>query len=178
MKNVVRSVVVVGLVLGFSPAPRAQVTKETLPGVTNYAHVETTVACAGATTAAGVAEIKRLGYKSVINLREASEQGADIDGEEAAAKAAGINFVHLPFNARSPEPSLVDNFLKAVTDPANEPAFIHCASGNRAAALWAIKRVEVDHWDVDRAMAEAADLGLSSAAMKSFVLDSIQARKK
>jgi uncharacterized protein (TIGR01244 family) len=178
MKNAVRSLVVLGLVFGLSRAPRAQVTKETLPGVTNYAHVQTTVACAGATTPAGVAEIKRLGYKSVINLREASEQGADIDGEAAAAKEAGINFVHLPFNTRSPEPTLVDNFLKAVTDPANEPAFIHCASGNRAAALWAIKRVAVDNWDVDRAMAEAADLGLSSAPLKTFVLDNIQARKK
>jgi len=86
-------------------------------------------------------EVKNMGYNSVINLRLATEAGADIDTEAAAAKAAGITFIHLPFDARSPDPMLVDNFLKAVTDKANQPAFIHCASANRAAALWMVKRI-------------------------------------
>jgi uncharacterized protein (TIGR01244 family) len=160
----------------FSVGLAAQVKKEPLAGVTNYAHVETTVACAGATTPGSVAEIKRLGYKSVVNLRESSEAGADIDAEQAAAKAASINFVHIPMNSAMPDPAVVPTFLAAVTDQANVPAFIHCASGNRAAALWAIKRVEVDHWDVDRAMAEANDLGLTR--LKPWVLDYLAAHKQ
>ena len=62
------------------------VTKETLPGVTNFSRVETTIACAGATTPAAVAGLKKMGYVSIIDLREASEPGADIEGEAAAAK--------------------------------------------------------------------------------------------
>lgn len=178
MKTAVSCAAVFGLVLSLTPAPRAQVTRDTLAGVTNYAHVQTTVACAGATTPASLAEIKRLGYKSVINLREATEQGADVEGEGAAAKAAGIAYIHLPFNARMPDPALADNFLKAVTDPANVPAFIHCASGNRAAAMWALKRIQVDSWDTDRAFAEATELGLTNAALKTYVLDYVQAHKK
>src|SRR5262249_15486130 len=73
------------------------VTKETLPGVTNFAKLETTIACAGATTPAAVAGLKQMGYASIINLRLANEPGADIEGETAAAKAAGITFIHLPF---------------------------------------------------------------------------------
>jgi len=118
-----------------------------------------------------------MGYASVINLRVATEAGADIEGEAAAAKAAGVNFVHLPFNAASPDPMLVDNFLKAVTDPRNQPAFVHCASGNRAAALWMIKRIEVDKWDVDRAEKEATGLGMTSPAMKTFVMSYVQTHK-
>jgi uncharacterized protein (TIGR01244 family) len=163
---------------GFATAAQMQVTKETVPGVVNFSRVETTVACAGATSPAGVAEVKKLGYASIINLRVATEPGADVDAEAAAANTAGITFVHLPFNAASPDPTLVDRFLKAVTDPANEPAFIHCASANRAAALWLIKRVEVDKWDVDRAAAEAAALGLTNPALKTFALDYIAAHKK
>ena len=166
------------LLLSEISSAQSQVTKETVPGITNFARVETTVACAGATTPAAVAEVKRLGFKSVINLRPASEVGADIEGEAAAAKAAGINFVHLPFNAQAPDPMLVESFLKVVTDPGNQPAFIHCASGNRAAALWLIKRVEVDRWTVDRANEEATALGLTSSALKAFALDQIQARAK
>jgi uncharacterized protein (TIGR01244 family) len=171
-------VAALGLFLSVTAAVHAQVTKETVPGITNFARVETTVACAGATTPAALTEVKRLGYKSVVNLRVATEAGADIDGEAAAAKAAGITFVHLPFNAQSPDPMLVERFLKVVTDPANQPAFIHCASGNRAAALWLIKRVEVDKWDIDRASAEATALGLTSSALKTFALDQIKARAK
>jgi uncharacterized protein (TIGR01244 family) len=153
------------------------VTKETVPGVTNFARVETTIACAGATTPAAVAGIKQMGYASIINLRQASEAGAEIEAEAAAAKAASINYVHLPFNAASPDPAVVDAFLKAVTAPANQPAFVHCASANRAAALWMIKRIQVDKWDADRAGAEAAALGLTSSALKAFALDYVQTHK-
>ncbi len=157
---------------------QSPVKKESVPGITNFAQIETTVACAGAVTPASVAEIKKMGYKAIFNLRLPTEQGADIEGEAAAAKAAGVNFVHLPLNAASPDPAVVDSFLKAITEPGNQPAFIHCASGNRAAAMWFIKRVVVDKWDNDRAMVEAAQLGNISQPMKTFALDYIQARKK
>jgi uncharacterized protein (TIGR01244 family) len=156
----------------------AQVTKETVPGITNFSHVETTIACAGATTPAGVAEVKRLGYASIINLRQASEAGADVEAEAAAAKAANITYVHLPFNTASPDPAVVDQFLTAVTAKANQPAFVHCASANRAAALWMVKRMLADGWDADRAGKEAADLGLTNAALKNFALEYVAAHKK
>jgi uncharacterized protein (TIGR01244 family) len=174
-----RCALLIVCVLGISAAAvLAQgVTKESVPGITNFSRVETTIACAGATKASSVAELKKMGYASVINLREAGEPGADVDGEAAAAKAAGINYVHLPFNAASPDPALIGNFLKAVTDRKNQPAFVHCASGNRAAALWMVKRIQVDKWDVDRAGTEAAALGLSNPALKTFVLNYVQSHK-
>ena len=163
--------------LGVTSTYAQSVTKETVPGITNFARVETTIACAGATTPAAVAELKKMGYASIINLRMATEQGADIEGEAAAAKAAGVNFVHLPFNAASPDPAVVDNFLRAVTDRKNNPAFVHCASANRAAAMWMIKRIQVDKWEVERASTEATALGLTSSALKTFALEYVQAHK-
>ena len=168
-------IVAVGLLVG---TLQAQVTKETVAGITNFARVETTIACAGATTPASMAEVKRLGFRSVINLRQATENGANVEEEGTAAKAAGLNYVHLPFNAASPDPMLVDNFLKAVTEPANQPAFVHCASGNRAAALWMVKRMAVDLWDADRASTEATALGMTNPALKTFALDWVAAHKK
>ena len=55
---------------------------------------------------------------------------------------------------------------------------IHCASGNRAAAMWMIKRVLVDKWDNDRALEEAGQLGSMSPVMKAFALEYIEAHKK
>ena len=159
-------------------AAQSQVKKEAVPGITNFARLETTVACAGAVTPSAVAEIKKMGFKAIFNLRLATEQGADIESETAAAKAAGINFVHLPLSGSSPDPRVVDSFLEAITAAGNQPALIHCASGNRASALWFIKRVIVDKWDTDRAMAEATELGAMSQTMKTFALDYVQTHKK
>lgn len=157
---------------------RAQVKKSTVPGVTNFAQVETTVACAGATTPASLAGIKGMGFAAVINLRLATEPGADIEAGAAAAKAAGIHFVHLPFSGSAPDPAVADQFLKIIAEPANQPAFIHCASGARAAAMWFIKRVMIDKWENERAMEEAVQLGLGSQGLKTFALDYVQAHKR
>lgn len=160
------------------PAAQAQVTKDTVPGITNLARVETTVACAGAVTPAAVSEIKKMGFVSIINLRLPTEQGADIDGETAAAKTAGIKFFSIPFNNAMMDPAVVDRFLQTIRQPGNQPAFIHCASGNRAAGMWLVKRVLVDKWDVDKASAEAASLGLTNANLKNFMMDYIKSHSR
>ena len=177
MKRTLPGFALIALGAFVSAAP-AQVKKSTVEGVTNFAQVETTVACAGAVKPGSLARIKAMGFASVINLRLPTEQGADIDAEAVEAKAAGINFVHLPFNGAMPDPAVADSFLKIITTPGNQPAFIHCASGNRAAALWMIKRVLIDKWDNDRAIEEANQLGLTSPGLKTFALDYIQSHKK
>src|SRR5689334_18594308 len=77
----------------------AQVVRQDVPGIRNFAKVESTVACAGAITPVAIEEIKKMGYASIINLRLATEQGADIDANMAAAKAVGIPYYHIPFSA-------------------------------------------------------------------------------
>jgi uncharacterized protein (TIGR01244 family) len=158
-------------------AAQSAVKKAEIPGISNFAQVETTVACAGAVSPEAVASIKRMGFNSIINLRLANEKGANIEAQTAAANAAGINFIHLPFSGGSPDPAVADQFLKIVTEPKNQPAFIHCASGNRAAALWLIKRVLIDKWDFERASEEATQLGLTSPALKTFAQNYIQTHK-
>ncbi len=145
-------------------------TKQPVNGITNFARVETTVACGGATSPEAVPEIKKMGFASIINLRLADEKGANIPEEEAAAKAAGLKFIHIPFSASSPDPAAVDRFIDAITEPGTEPAYIHCSGGNRAAAMWMAKRLVIDHWDVPRATAEAEGLGMTSSMLKDFIV--------
>lgn len=156
----------------------AQLQKSTVPGVTNFTKVEATIACAGATTPAAVAELKKLGYRSIINLRRPTESGADVEAEGAAAKEAGLAYIQLPLNPDEPDPAVADQFLRAVTDPANQPVLIHCATAQRAAAMWMIKRMVVDGWDADRAAAEAATIGLRNETLKAFAIDYANAHKK
>jgi uncharacterized protein (TIGR01244 family) len=173
-----RSHVFLLILVAVTVITEAQVKKQTVAGVTNFAQVETTVACAGAATPESLAGIKKMGFNSVINLRLANEQGASIEAEAEAAKAAGINFVHLPFNGGMPDPAVADQFMKIITEPKNNPAFIHCASGNRAAAMWMIKRMLIDKWDAERASEEATQLGLTNTALKNFALEYVRTHAK
>jgi protein tyrosine phosphatase (PTP) superfamily phosphohydrolase (DUF442 family) len=106
-------------------AASAQVVRQEVPGIRNFAKVESTVACAGAITTGAIQEIKKMGYASIINLRLATEQGADIDANTAAAKAADIPYYHIPFSSAAPDAAVVDTFLKTITAPGVQPAFIH-----------------------------------------------------
>jgi uncharacterized protein (TIGR01244 family) len=158
------------LVAGATAALAQQVTKEPVAGIRNLARLETTVACAGAITPESVPEIKKMGFVSIVNLRRASEPGAEVEKEEAAAKAAGLRYFHVPFDG-TPDPAAADQFLKAITSSGAEPAFIHCAGGNRAATMWLIKRLAVDGWETDRAINEAAALGQTSAPLRTFAIE-------
>ena len=170
--------VLIALVATVLPLLAQHVTKESVPGVTNFARLETTVACAGATTAAAVPEIKKLGFASIINVRQPTENGANIEGEAAAAKEAGIKFYNIPLNGQAPDPKVADRFIETITTPGNEPAYIHCSAGNRAAAMWMIKRLVVDHWETDRAFTEATALGLTSPTLKQFAIDYAETHKR
>lgn len=154
-----------------------QVTKEEVPGIRNLSRLETTVACAGATEIDAIPNVKKMGFVSMINLRQASEPGANVPQAEAAAKAAGLKYIHIPMDAAAPDATVADRFLDAIKQPGNQPAYIHCASANRAAAMWFIKRVQIDRWDNDRAMKEAEALGLSSAPLKQFATNYVTTHK-
>ena len=152
--------------------------KETVDGVRNFTNVSPTIACAGATEVRVIPELAKRGYKAVINLRLASESGANIDETRQAAEAAGIRFIHLPFNNQSPDAAVVDAFLKAMSDPANQPTFINCGSANRVSALMIAKRMLSDGWTQERALEEAAVIGPPSASLQQFALAYVAERKK
>ncbi len=162
--------------LAVSLAAQGTPTKETIDGIRNFTNVEPTIACAGATEARVIPELAKRGYKAIINLRQASEAGADIDATRAAAEAAGIRFIHLPLNSQQPDPAVPDAFLKAIADPANQPTFINCGSAGRVSAMMITKRMLLDGWSEDRAVEEAQFIGPPSPALQKFALDYVAAK--
>ena len=155
-----------------------QVTKETVPGVTNFARLETTVACAGAIKVEAIPEIKKLGYASIINLRQPSEQGANVPENTTYAKEIGLNYINIPFNAQAPDSKAVDTFLGLIANKANQPVYVHCGSASRVGSMWMIKRVLQDGWALDKATEEAKLIGLRSPALEQFAVEYINSHKK
>ena len=162
------------LAAAVASAAAAQVQKAELAGVRNYSKVDATIGCAGATDPSAMKALKAEGYVSVINLRTAAEQGADVEGGRAAATAAGLKYFHLPFNNAMPDPKIVDGFLATVADAKNQPVFIHCGSANRVGGMWMIKRVLQDKWAMDKARTEAEAIGLRDPATIAFVTEYIK----
>ena len=156
----------------------AQVKKSDVPGITNFSRVDATVGCGGATQPAAMAELKKHGFMTVINLRLSTEQGADVDAGRAAAESTGLKYIHLPFDAAKPDPKLVESFLTAVADKSNQPVYIHCGSANRVGAMWMIKRALQDGWEIDKAREEAEAIGLTNPRLKDFATEYILAQRK
>ena len=163
------------LLLLAPPAVIAQdLTKEEVPGIRNYTRVDATVACAGATTLEALEEVQRRGFAAVVNFRTEGETGANPTAAAARSAEIGLKYFHIPFQSSAPSTEAAETFLEVIADPANQPTFVHCGSANRVGAMWLIKRVKLDGWDVERATAEAEIIGMRSPALKEFALDYVR----
>ena len=97
------------------------------------------------------ADLKKLGIKTVIDLRK------DSVGEAAAwARTAGLNYVNIPLTTKQAATAeQTDYFLKLVNDQANWPVFVHCKGGrHRTGEMTAIYRITNDGWTAKQAYEE------------------------
>ena len=145
-------------------------------GVVNYTQVDGSVACGGDTPRDAFTSLAEQGFRAVVNLRLDGEPGVAEEGE--AVEAAGLRYVHLPMAPSAPEFETAEQFLEVVADPSNQPVYIHCGSANRVGAVWLVKRVMQDGWEVPKATEEAKMIGLRSAPLEQFALKYIQDHKK
>jgi len=160
-------------------APQAPAGGSVVPGIRNFTRVNDQVSLGGAVEMSAYPLLKKAGFVTVINLRAAEEPGVDIEGSMAAAKEAGLVYIHLPFVNSRPDPAKVYEFLKVVSDPASQPVLLHCAAAGRASIFWVIKRVLQDGWTVEKAMGEFPNLtGMVSEPVRAFALSYIKVHSR
>ena len=100
---------------------------------------------------AGFAVLKRLGVKTIINLRD------DAMREESAwVLDSGMRYFNIPLTTSRPATAeQTAQFLKLVNDPANQPVYVHCQGGkHRAGEMTAIYRITNDGWTAAQAYRE------------------------
>jgi protein tyrosine phosphatase (PTP) superfamily phosphohydrolase (DUF442 family) len=152
-----------------------------VPGINNFWFVDKTVSTGGSITSREMAmpALKRRGIKTVIDLAGGPQSNA----ERSATEAAGMKYLVFAINGTTLDPAPVEPFLKAASDPANFPVFIHSGAGHRAAMALMIKRVLVDGWTIEKAGVEAAASGLiddnpMAPVWWKFAQDYIMSHKK
>ena len=100
--------------------------------------VADTVCVAPQLTPDAMAELARLGFKSVVNNRPDFEHGPDQPSSaaiEAAASAAGLQYRFLPVDGGWQSPEQIAAFAQLLTD-LPMPLLAFCRSGARSARLF------------------------------------------
>jgi protein tyrosine phosphatase (PTP) superfamily phosphohydrolase (DUF442 family) len=130
------------------------------------------VATAGQPDAAAWGELARAGFKSVIDLREASEsRGHD---EPGAVARAGLRYFLLPVSHESLRDQQFDALREFLRDSANRPALVHCQSANRVGALMLPYLTLDEHIPLDKAQLMADTIGLRSPDYAALALDYVR----
>jgi uncharacterized protein (TIGR01244 family) len=165
----------IGAGMALAGEPVSEIRKIDVAGIKNFSEFSgsssfggTHVGFGGSTQPSAMSTLKDMGFATVVNLRLASEEGVDIEGNQAAALAAGINYIHLPFKPSSMSPTLMHDFLKIMGDTANQPVYVHCGSATRVSALWMINRVQQDGLDTGKATQELEAIALKPDEAKAF----------
>lgn len=97
-----------------------------------------TVCVSSQLTPEAMAELARLGFKSVVNNRPDFEHGPDQPTSaaiEAAAVAAGLAYRHLPVDGGWQSPEQIAAFARLLAE-LPQPMLAFCRSGARSARLY------------------------------------------
>lgn len=128
--------------------------------VINWLEVEPHVYSAGQPDASGWADIAAAGVKTVVNLRPRAEQMED---EQSLVEAAGMTYHNWPVSSLDDVSVEMAQRLHELLAKGEEGLLVHCASGNRVGALFAMERHIMGH-NVEESMERGRAAGLTKLA--------------
>lgn len=137
----------------FKTRPADWAVKLERPGLANFYRVTTNLYRGAQPTPEGMAQLRAMGVKTILNLRSFhSDKGLVSSGEFKLAR------LHMkPWHAEDED---IVTFLKVVTDTNNLPVFVHCQRGaDRTGTVCAIYRVVVCGWSKEAAIEEMKNGG-------------------
>jgi protein tyrosine/serine phosphatase len=114
--------------------------------------VEGVISRSGQPTCIEYIWLKKHGWKSVVNLRDESD-----DTKIQGFNELGFNYFSLPIeDGGLPNNQQAEKFLAFVTNPLNQPVHVHCRMGiGRAGLMIALYRYAVKGWPMDKAISES-----------------------
>jgi len=127
-----------------------------LPGLANVGRVAPGVYRGAQPEAAGYATLKKMGIRTVINLRNSMSEKAVVEG-------AGMRSIEVPMEmSRDGLRAKVDRVVTLMADPANQPVFVHCRHGkDRTGIVVAAYRMKIEGWPLADAEAEMETFGFN-----------------
>ncbi len=141
MKKLLRTVFFMLLVMSAGRSWAGEVKVDLDPAklteVPNAVTLDENLVAGGTPTARGLGQAAEQGVRTVIDVREPEEGTAK---EKDNADAVGLRYVNIPISLKNFSPEQADKLNAVLKDPATGPALLHCASGQRAVAVWTLHR--------------------------------------
>lgn len=147
-----------------------------LDGVSNASCPMPGIATGGQIAAQHVANLKRGGFRSVLDLRAPDE--ARGFPEATAVRKAGLAYLTLPFTAATLDDATFDRARALLDDAKHQPMLVHCHSGNRVGVVMLPWLVLDRGWDLERATAAAERSGMRAGPMRERALDYIERHRE
>lgn len=102
-----------------------------------YQRVSPEIATSGGLTADAIQELAKHSFRTVIDLRTEPEGTQE---EKLAVEAADMAYINIPVTNAGIDDSQLAAFKQAIAQ-ASPPILLHCATGNRAGAMWTSYRL-------------------------------------
>lgn len=120
-------------------------------------------------TVADVAQAAAQGIRLIINNRPEGEEDSQTPGDEieAAARAAGLDYVAIPVSHSGFSEWQVDAMVKALSE-AQGPVLAYCRSGTRSTLLWSLAQASKGA-NPARIAAQAAEAGYDITPVRALV---------
>lgn len=130
-------------------------------GIKGAVLVEPQLVASGQYDAAQFAKLKALGYRTVIQLRPATEEGAG--WEEAKAKELGLSFTRIPVDGVKDLTEENARKLETALKSSEGGTLVSCSSGNRVGGLLALKAYYCEKLPAEKALEAGKKAGLTKA---------------
>lgn len=123
------------------------------PGISNFRKVSDVLYRSAQPDKTGMKELKKMGVKTVINLRSFHSDRDEIGD-------TGLAYEHMYTKTWHIEEKEIVRFLQIVSDPDRTPALVHCMQGvDRTGTMCAVYRIVIEGWDKKEAIAEMKAIG-------------------
>lgn len=121
-------------------------------GIDNFGQVDPSYYRGAQPNGRDYQDLASLGIKTLINLTSDDSDAS----EQSMAERAGMRYVQIPMTTHeAPTSAQLAEFLKVVSDPANQPVYVHCVGGrHRTGVMTAVYRMTREGWTADQAFAE------------------------
>ena len=150
----------------------AKAADATISGVPHFHQVNASIYRGGQPTPKGWISLKRLGVKTVVDLRRDGEHS--VKAEQQAVEAAGMHFINVPLeNIVAPSDESISKVLALLQSSEDGPVFVHCRGGvDRTGTVIACYRIAHDGWRNQAALDEAKSYGMHwvEVGLKRYVL--------
>lgn len=137
-------------------ADRSRPTRVDDPHVKNL-YQSGDVYISGAADEAGLEELGRRGVKVVVDVRLPEQVSA---GYPERVRALGMRYHHVPMKSDQLTPEQAEQLAAIMRESGEQSMWLHCSSGNRAAAAYGVYNATCRKLTVEEALEQARAAGM------------------